>query len=862
MTNEQTSTMRVNAPTLAQRVRDNPRVGKVVASPKLVWNTLILTGLSAVLGLTMYVAREHPKVAAGEIASTTRASRVSFEMTDKAGTESDRELARSRAPSVYLGDAKIAEEARVSLENLPRALANAKTIDEVERSIREQFGLTPDSLAAVKAEFDSEKNAPTDTWLRRVDRLDKSLQKLPIVDEKTFQREATNPSKVAELRITLPAAAVPVPRPVVVNPAGENGPKSEPASVPKGEPGVSKAEEAAAKVDAAASGATKGVKPIETRTMTVVVPTGEVVSVMDEKLGERLDARIATAGFMGELRRIVLARLLSGMKPTFVYDETMSKEIADRMAKAVPARRAKIAQGQLLYAPGDEITQDKLETLRAEVSEWRKNGEPRSLWAATIALWGAGVLSALGLAGYVATYAPAIWRVPRRLLAVSLISAGAVALGSWIAMIEPRLMVVALTSPVLAATMLIAVAFERRTALALGSLAGIAGCVALEQPVVMVGLPLCAVWLAVWRLKEFRQRDSLVKTGLIAGLALIVATVALEGLHLPMSGPGLLQTINAACFAGGGALLTSFIVLGLLPLIERVFGITTGMTLIELRDPKQPLLRELQQRAPGTYNHSLNVASLAEAAADAIGADSLLTYVGALYHDVGKMTKPEFFVENQMGGINRHDKMAPAMSLLIITGHVKEGIELAREHGLPKPLWHFIESHHGTTLVEYFYHRARRAAEASGTPAADLPTEIEYRYAGPRPRTREAAILMVCDASESATRTLADPSPTKIDALVRAIAHKRLMDGQFDNAEITLKDLNLIIEAVGRTLAAIHHQRIAYPEQGAMAIRGPQTGAGVAVGAGVGGAGSVPGVSLPSTGMGGAGVVGLGTRAG
>ncbi len=810
------------APSLAQRIRDNPRLGRVVASPKLVWNTLIVAGLACLLGLAMYVAREHPKVAAGEIASTTRASRVTFEMTDKAGTESDRELARSRAPSVYLGDAKIAEEVRVSLENLPRALANAKTIDDVEKSIREQFGLTPESLTAVRAEFESERNSPTAMWLRQVDRLDMALRKLPIVDEQTYQRETTSPNKVAELRITLPTTSQPPPQPTP--------PPSAPGAVPT---------------------------PAAKTLAVVQVPTADVVSVSDPKLAEKLDARVATAGFMGELRRIVLARLLSGLKPTFVFDEALSVEVAERMATGVAARRVKVGRGQLLYAPGDEITTDKLDALRSEVAQWRKHGEPGSLWAATIALWGAGLLAALGMAGYLATYAPAIWRVPRRLLAVSLLCAGAVGLSCWIVMIEPRLMAVALTAPVLAATMLMAVAFERRTALALGSLAGIVGCVALEQPVVMVGLPLCGVWLAVWRLKEFRQRDSLVKTGLLTGLALMTVTVALGGLHLPMNGRGLVQTLNAAAFAGGGALLTSFIVLGLLPLIERVFGITTGMTLIELRDPKQPLLRELQQRAAGTYNHSLNVAALAEAAADAIGADALLTYVGALYHDVGKMTKPEFFVENQMGGINRHDKMAPAMSLLIITGHVKEGIELAREYNLPKPLWHFIESHHGTTLVEYFFHRARRAAEAAGTPASELPQEIEYRYSGPRPRTREAAILMVCDASESATRTLADPTPTKIDALVRAIAHKRLMDGQFDNAEITLKDLNLIIEAVGRTLAAIHHQRIAYPEQGAMVARAPATtvaaatqGAGAAGSGGGAGAGAgSPQVGSPQAGM-------------
>ncbi len=241
-----------------------------------------------------------------------------------------------------------------------------------------------------------------------------------------------------------------------------------------------------------------------------------------------------------------------------------------------------------------------------------------------------------------------------------------------------------------------------------------------------------------------------------------------------------------------------------------------GLTLIELRDPKHPLLRELQQRAPGTYNHSLNVASIAEAAADAIGADALLTYVGALYHDVGKMNKPDYFVENQSGGPNRHDKLSPAMSLLVIVGHVKDGLELAREFGLPRTLQHFIEAHHGTTLVEYFYHRARQKAELLEEKGEDQPEpqEIEYRYPGPKPQTKEVAILMLADAVESATRSMPEPTPGRIEALVHELANKRLMDGQFEECELTLRDLNLIVESIIKTVASIYHARIAYPTPG------------------------------------------------
>jgi len=246
------------------------------------------------------------------------------------------------------------------------------------------------------------------------------------------------------------------------------------------------------------------------------------------------------------------------------------------------------------------------------------------------------------------------------------------------------------------------------------------------------------------------------------------------------------------------------------------------MTLIELRDPKQPILRELQQRAPGTYNHSLNVASIAESAAESIGADALLTYVGCLYHDIGKMNKPMYFIENQSGGPNKHDKLTPAMSLLVIVGHVKDGSEMAREHGLPKSLRHFIEAHHGTTLVEYFYRRAReqaslvdedRSAEQILQEAADqLPDEVDYRYPGPRPATKEVAITMLSDAVESATRTLTDPTPARIDALVRSLANKRLMDGQFDECDLTFHELSTICESISKTVASIYHGRIRYAQ--------------------------------------------------
>ncbi|HOW19262.1 MAG TPA: HDIG domain-containing protein, partial [Phycisphaerae bacterium] len=262
----------------------------------------------------------------------------------------------------------------------------------------------------------------------------------------------------------------------------------------------------------------------------------------------------------------------------------------------------------------------------------------------------------------------------------------------------------------------------------------------------------------------------------------------------------------AAAFA---ALLAGFIVLGVLPGIERLFGVATSLTLLEWCDANKPLLRRLAQEAPGTHIHSLTLGTIAESAADAIGANGLLTRVGALYHDIGKIAKPEYYVENQEAKINRHDRLGPTLSLLVIVAHVRDGLELAREYGLPKVLHQFIAEHHGTTVVRYFQRMA--AEQAQKSKLKELP-ESEFRYPGPKPRTRETAVLMICDGVEGAVRALPEPTPGRIETTVHQIVMDRLNDGQFDDCDITLKDLSRVEEAVVKGLCAAYHGRIAYPK--------------------------------------------------
>jgi putative nucleotidyltransferase with HDIG domain len=231
------------------------------------------------------------------------------------------------------------------------------------------------------------------------------------------------------------------------------------------------------------------------------------------------------------------------------------------------------------------------------------------------------------------------------------------------------------------------------------------------------------------------------------------------------------------------------------------------MTLLDYSDANQPLLRRLAMEAPGTFSHSLLIGSLAEAASEAIGANGLLARVGAYYHDIGKVNKPGYFIENQLGLGSRHEQLSPMMSQLVIVGHVKDGIEMAKEYRLPKVLWQFIETHHGTTLVEYFYNEAKKMQEEKGA-----VSESEFRYAGPTPQTKETAIVMLCDAVEGAVRSLAEVTPMKIEVVVHNMAMRRLQDGQFDRCDMTFRELSMIEESISKSLTAQYHGRIAYPK--------------------------------------------------
>ena len=305
--------------------------------------------------------------------------------------------------------------------------------------------------------------------------------------------------------------------------------------------------------------------------------------------------------------------------------------------------------------------------------------------------------------------------------------------------------------------------------------------------------------------RRTRRRSQIIKAGFLAGIIqsfclLLIYPIKTYLLENTM----LLGEVVPIIISG---IISSIIVLGSLPIFEYLFKIITNISLLELSDFNHPLLKKMVIEAPGTYQHSIVVGNLAEAASEAIGINSLLARVGAYYHDIGKIEKAEYFSENQMFTSSKHDNLQPSMSRLIILNHVKEGVELAKKYKLNPLIEEFISEHHGTSLMYYFYRRALEGADISKQVGED-----GFRYPGPKPKRKEVAIVLLADSVEAASRTLTEPTPERITEVVHKIINNKFIDGQLDLCELTLRDLNNIASTFIRILSAIYHGRVQYPE--------------------------------------------------
>ena len=310
--------------------------------------------------------------------------------------------------------------------------------------------------------------------------------------------------------------------------------------------------------------------------------------------------------------------------------------------------------------------------------------------------------------------------------------------------------------------------------------------------------------MAAYWIRHCRERKIFITAGAKLGLLNVLLVTAFNFYLSEISGPKLLWEWALAFLNGIG---TGIVAAGLAPLVEIAFGYTTDISLLELANLDRPILRRLMIEAPGTYHHSVIVGSLVEAAASEIGANHLLAKVCGYYHDIGKSKKPLYFIENQKNGKNKHDKLAPSMSSLILIAHVKEGVEIARKNKLGQIIIDTIRQHHGTSLIKYFYAKAKQLK------GEDKVNIDDFRYPGPKPQTREAGLVMLADVVEAASRTLYNPTPSRIQGLVQNLINNIFSDGQLDECELTLKDLHKIARSFNQILNGIYHHRIEYTEK-------------------------------------------------
>ena len=311
---------------------------------------------------------------------------------------------------------------------------------------------------------------------------------------------------------------------------------------------------------------------------------------------------------------------------------------------------------------------------------------------------------------------------------------------------------------------------------------------------------------AVFRGRQYNGRLSILKTGFVISIVNVATIIPMHLMNFSSLSLPIAMNIVMG-FLGG--LIVAIFVSSFLPLLEYVFGVTSDIKLLELSNLNHDLLRELLYHAPGTYQHSMVVGSLAEEAAKSVNANHLLTRVGSYYHDIGKLKKPEYFIENLMGGSNKHDKLNPNMSSLILISHIKDGIELAKKYKLQPGLVDFISEHHGIALIRYFYNKAKE----NEYPELHSIKENHFRYPGPKPQSKETAIVMLADSVEAASRSLSDPTPSRIQGVVEEMVNEKFLDGQLDESNLTLKDLHSIIKIFVRILNGMFHSRVNYPEK-------------------------------------------------
>jgi putative nucleotidyltransferase with HDIG domain len=542
----------------------------------------------------------------------------------------------------------------------------------------------------------------------------------------------------------------------------------------------------------------------------------ELECISTRAFSARLDAAVEKA-FADEPQGVhAILKIIARDGAVFEHDSPTIRLLQDRRAKAVPPQYTVVPRLATIVKEGEKVTAVHLDKLRAynEALRAAVSRETRYSYRATV---GVTVAVLLGLGAlYLMRFDPRVFRHNSRLALIGVMAVAALGLSKGIALIEPpsESWRSVLQYPVLLAlpAMVVAMAFTVRLAFVVTMVLAIISGIHYEAMTAEMTIIPMFVLLGVVEgsaaaiyARTIRYRREFVRAGAMIGFLsfiIIVVVGMLGGLHYTV----LLRQGLGGLIAGVVATTLAWL---LLPLLETLFHITTNISLVELGDSNHPLLKRMVMEAPGTYHHSLVVGNLAESAAEAIGANPLLARVGALYHDIGKLKKPDYFSENELHARSRHDTLIPSMSSLIITSHVKDGVDLAYKYRLKPAIVDIVREHHGTSLVYYFY---KRAEQMNGNAAG--VDEADFRYPGPKPQSKEAAIIMLADAVEAAARAMEKPTASKIKTLVRELILARFNDGQLDESELTLRDLHRIQESFTHIILGTLHQRVKYPKDG------------------------------------------------
>jgi len=719
----------------------------------------------------------------GELAPTDLSSPIMFTFPNTAQTALERENAREESPPVLVVDKAVSEQALWGLKDLKDSLKNVQTASQLPADLQSRFPhLSNDAI----------------DWVHRIDPQD--------FDERMSSAWAI----ISHLA-------------PVVSPEDSSALEAYSNDHPRYAARNSEVVLASADtLDAALS--TENWPPTHTP-LASVISKASLASANDEI------SKAAAETLPPSLAQTVtdyVINFINQKNATYRFSPKLTKALADKNAQSTPDAGIPIKENQVIAQAGKRISADQYAILveaRNHYQAQLAHDKPAAVWLSRLGR----VLMALILTTAGALYITFMSQVPKQLkrlriawalcglLLVTLVTA------KLVVSLAPQTMYLMGISPTLITAIILVIAYNQRFALGVSALHGLFVTLTLGQNIDFFLTLLAGVAVFVFGLGEIRTRGKLIEVGVVSSAALFATVWAVGLARMGLAWTPWISVTDPqwvalqSLWAAAAGIVVAMLALTFLPPIERIFRITTSMTLLELCDLNKPLLQRLSQEAPGTFHHSLSVGILAEAAGNAIGANGLLCRVGAYYHDVGKLSKPLYFVENSNpGSPNRHDKLSPAMSLLIIVGHVKDGIELAREYVLPWVVHQFIGQHHGTTLVEYFYHAARKRAaqeEAKGTSpvAGQIISDTEFRYQGPKPQSRETAIVMICDGCESAVRSIEEPTQGRIEAAVHNLIMKRLLDGQFNECDLTLRELSIIEETLVRALAGVHHGRIAYP---------------------------------------------------